>query len=345
VVPVIDDALDFFDATPLVKGSRILVAPESAVSLEWRGPRTLEHVWSQHGSAIPVIRFNLPREALAVLEGPSNVAFSLPLVLLRNKWTFPSRKKERLLLSSAVSLCNKLKSSDDERRNALILAFARRWGPLWFDELNPPYLDATGRLQSLGYPALEPGEEPVSTYINTVGEAVAMLRIGSRLSKSQTADAADWRSVCVLDPPEELELQRHLFTNKLTRSINFRNQMLLVPHYFPESKLRVSPILPIGFAPLLWLSILAVLAHGVSFSVCSECLSPYIRTEGRGAKSGQNNFCPECREMGYRLSQRLSRERKKAKCGNRLISASPEDSDHPSPQPHPESCEDGAPSE
>jgi hypothetical protein len=178
----------------------------------------------------------------------------------------------------------------------------------------------------VGYPSEV--AEPVSRWLDFARQARALLSIGALLlaprrrwpGKDYDAHVRDWATVLEGTPSERDQLAKAIARDRDASRLHltwYVNRWLMLGDVRPSlhwTQARGAPSLGmggLGFGGTFGL--LAVdLAVGVSrsheLSMCDGCKYPYLR-EGRKAKAGQRNYCPDCRSRGIPARDRKRDER------------------------------------
>jgi hypothetical protein len=219
--------------------------------------------------------------------------------------------------------------------DAEIHSFASRYGALLI----------FGRIDS---PAESPGRAGQRLFIETCAVwryfascMGALLRIAASFHRGRTANPQDWEalrafpSVQVPHDPEVGSPEFYWIWNLSTiREVNHQNRsvwtslmntLLQLGQAGPRIVWRGSAlprIVSSGPSLLSYLALqLSLSASGNdAVAVCSYCNNEYLRLR-RAPKTGQRNFCPECRATGgpVRMGQRIRAERLRNKPVRRRI--------------------------
>jgi hypothetical protein len=214
--------------------------------------------------------------------------------------------------------------------NSHVEEFASKWGPLWLCNTHyTPALGSTclaglGMQQQRGWHWLNSGgcewlpSEAVDAWLveaRRVRGALAVIH-ALRRDPPEPASPSAWRDFGFNeDQAEDLASDPHLFEARFQLSTLINTYLVADPRgprLVLHDDLQLHFELGLGPLRAVWLLVAQVAAQQRAIYLCSGCGALYIRrSDLRRPRSGQANYCDDCREDGrYRVAKRLSKRRR-----------------------------------
>lgn len=165
-----------------------------------------------------------------------------------------------------------------------------------------------------------PTYDPLEVWRAFAREAFAMTKVADRLLQGRQGRAEDWEIVFGRSGSKAPWWQQHVDVERIiiSRTVNewlsIGNVRPVVVWHGSEKK----PTVKLGGTGLfgaLALQLALAIGQSLGFAVCVHCRREYPPT-ARRPKTGQRNFCPECRAKGIPSRYSLTDYRERARKGD-----------------------------